>query len=124
MKLKMKKICLASVVLLLSACVVNHPKVVSLDASMVLLNFESPFVTRDFAEKLAILVIDQKWSKDLFVLRGAGRIVDLGDAWSVTFENALDRGSDPIPTWNGRVVPRTLTIRIRKTNGEILAISA
>lgn len=120
----MRRIYLASLVLFLSACAVSHPGAVQPDPSMVLLNFEGPFVSRDFAEKLAVLVIDQKWSKDVFVRRGAGRIVDLGDAWSVTYENALDSGTDPMPTWKGKVVPRTLTIRIKKANGEILAISA
>ena len=102
----------------------NHVKSDQLDPSMILMNFEGPFVSREFAERLAVLVIDQKWPKDVFSRRGPGRVVDLGDAWSVTYQNALGNANDPIPTSGGKAVPKTLTIRIRKANGQIVAISA
>jgi hypothetical protein len=105
-------------------CTMNHVKSVQLDPSMLLFNFEGPFISREFADRLAVLVIDQKWPKDVFVRRGPGQVADLGDLWSVTYENALGNANDPIPTSGGKAVPKTLTIRIKKVNGEIVAISS
>jgi hypothetical protein len=119
-----KQLFLAPVVLFLGGCAVSHVKSVHLDPSMILFNFEGPFISREFAERLAVLVIEQKWPKDVFARRGPGQVVDQGDTWSVTYENILGNANDPIPTSGGKAVPRTLTIRIRKVNGEIVAISA
>jgi len=80
-------------------------------------NMQGPFVSRKFAERLALLVIQERYTPDVFLPRGAPPIVvDKGDFWSVTFDNELPRSSTSI-------IPKELTIHIRKANGEIVAIS-
>jgi hypothetical protein len=92
---------------------------------MMLFNQGQPFVSAKFAERLGLLVLDEKYPKDIFSARGSGTIVDNGDTWLATFENSLvgleDRSA--LPMSEGRIIPRRLTITIRKTNGEIVAIS-
>jgi hypothetical protein len=92
---------------------------------MTLFNQGHPFVSKSFAERLALLVFDEKYPKDIFSARGPGSIVDKGDVWLVTFENDLVSPEDvsAVPTFNGKVVTRRLTVTIRKTNGEIVTIS-
>lgn len=87
----------------------------SLDPSMVVLNMKGPFVSREFAQRLALLVIDQKYPKDAFVPSPSVSVDDNGELWSVGVDNAL-------PSANAFRQPRHLTIRIRKTNGEILSL--
>ena len=72
-----------------------------------------------------MLVLDEKYPKNIFCVRGRGTVVDKGDTWSATFENALVSTDDQsaLPMFDGRVIPRHLTITIKKTNGEIVAIS-
>jgi hypothetical protein len=110
--------------LLAGGCTTQHVKSDQLDPSMLLFNLQGNFVSKEFADRLAILVIDEKYPKEYFIRRGPGRIVDGGEAWSVTYENTLGNANDPIPISGGKIVPRTLTIRIRKLNGEIIAISS
>lgn len=96
-----------------------------LSLSMTVLNNGQPFVSREFAGRLALLVIDEKYPSSVFSVRGSGSVVDRGDSWSVTFANALVPPTDasPLPMLGGEVVPRRLTITIRKTNGEVISIT-
>jgi hypothetical protein len=87
-----------------------------LKISMVLQNVKGDFITPRFAERLALLVLEEKYPTDVFAASGSGSVVDKGDTWWVTFNNALLE-SPP------RLIPRHLTVQIRKTNGEIVAIS-
>ena len=75
--------------------------------------------------RLALLVIEEKYPKDVFSARGSGTTVDKGDLWEVTFDNALVSPDDTsaLPMRHGSIVPRRLTITIRKTSGEIIDIS-
>ncbi|MBX5461870.1 MAG: hypothetical protein IRZ28_12385 [Steroidobacteraceae bacterium] len=70
-------------------------------------------------------MLDEKYTKDIFSARGPGTIEDEGDMWLVTVDNALVSPEDrsALPMSGGKIVPRRLTITIRKTNGEIVAIS-
>lgn len=92
---------------------------------MIALNQGQPFISGAFAEQLALLVIEQKYPKDIFVVRGSARLVDKGEMWSVTFDNGLAAPDDKstLPMVGGKIVPRHLTITIRKTNGEIVSIT-
>ncbi len=90
-----------------------HP---GLDISILVGNMHGPFVSREFAEHLALLVIKEKYTADVFSARGAGTVVDKGDVWWVTYDNGLPRSETSI-------IPKRLTIQIRKANGEIVAIS-
>jgi hypothetical protein len=80
-----------------------------------------PFISQDFAQKLARLVIEEKYPKDMFSAPEPGTVVDKGEAWWVTVDNALASQRATLP--KGAIIPRGLTIQIRKSNGEILAIS-
>ncbi len=97
----------------------------TLSPSMLVLNQGRPFVSEQFAERLAKLVVDEKYPTDIFSVRGPGTVSSKGDSWLATFENALVPPEDgsPLPMSNGKIIPRRLTITIRKTNGEIVAIS-
>lgn len=96
-----------------------------LSLSIMVLNQGQPFVTAAFAERLALLVIDEKYPHDLFVVRGSGSIADRGANWAATFDNALVGPQDKseLALLNGRIIPKRLTITIRKTNGEIVSIT-
>jgi hypothetical protein len=121
----MKRVISLAVLLWLGGCVTQHRTVTTLSLPMMLFNQGHPFVSESFAERLALLVFDEKYPKDIFSARGPGNIVDKGDVWLVTFENALVSPDDAnaLPTFDGKVVARRLTVTIRKTNGEIVTIS-
>jgi hypothetical protein len=121
----MKRMMAVGVLLALSACATEHGAMNNLSISMIALNHGQPFVSKGFADRLALLVVDEKYPRDVFSVRGSGSTVDKGDSWSVTFENALIDPADesPLPILDGRVVPRRLTITIRKTNGEVMSIT-
>jgi hypothetical protein len=96
-----------------------------LSLSMSLLNQGRPFVSGRFAERLALLVIEEKYSEQFFKARGSATVVDKGETWSVTVENGLIDPQDKreLPFVGGELVPRRLTISIRKVNAEILSIT-
>jgi hypothetical protein len=114
-----------AILLLAGGCVTQHERVIPMSISMMLLNHGAPFVSQSFAERLALLVIGEKYPGDLFVVRGKGTVTDKGEVWAVTFENALVDPEDPaaLPMVEGNLTAKRLTITIRKTNGEIVAIS-
>jgi len=62
--------------------------------SMELQNLGGPFVTRTFAESLAPLTLQERYSRDLFVARTPATIADRGDVWWVTMNNALPPGTE------------------------------
>jgi hypothetical protein len=121
----MKLMMAVGFLLALSACATEHGPMNNLSISMIALNHGQPFVSRGFADRLALLVIDEKDPRDVFSVRGSGSIVDKGDSWSVTFDNALidPADKDSLPILDGRVVRRRLTITIRKANGEVISIT-
>jgi hypothetical protein len=121
----MKFIVAVGVLLTLAACATEHGTVSNMSVSMLVLNQGQPFVSREFAERLARLVIDEKYSKDLFTAQGPPHIVDNGDTWSVTFANGQVNPADksPMPLIKGRLFSRRLTITIRKTNCEVISIT-
>jgi hypothetical protein len=94
-------------------CVTDHR---AMDPFMKLQNISGPFVSQSFAERLARIVIEEKYPKNIFSVQGSGNVVDKGDTWWVTFDNAL-KGT--IAT----MVPIRLTVHIKKANGEIVTIT-
>lgn len=89
---------------------------------MFLQNSSGPFVSEHFAERLALLVIEEKY-RTVFSVRGPAKIVDKGGVWSVTFENAAtDEGGGSIKSQVITIL-KSLTIEIRKSNGEIVTIA-
>lgn len=121
----MKQAILAAVFILLGGCATQQRTMTTLSFTMTALNQGQPFVSEKLARRLAMLVIDDRYPKDFFAARGTGVVTDKDAVWLVTFENALvDQDNDSIlPMVNGVVVPRQLTITIKKTNGEIVDIS-
>jgi hypothetical protein len=85
------------------------------DASMELQNLVGPFVTQTFAQRLAVLVLEERYTANVFLPKTPVVAVDKGELWSVTVENALSL--EP-----GLIRPKDITVQIRKRNGEIVAI--
>jgi hypothetical protein len=88
------------------------------DISMLLQNDAGPFVTSDFARKLAVLVMAQKYAGVIFDPAGI-EVLDKGDVWWVTV---------PVKEWPKDMqtlkpaLPERLTLWIRKTDAAVLAI--
>jgi hypothetical protein len=101
-----------SVLILLGGC----QSVAHMDTSMTMQNLMGPFVTKDFAERLALLVLEEKYSRDVFSARAVSDVTDKGDIWLVTVENDL-------PSSPGSLAPRRFIVHIKKRNGEITAIT-
>src|ERR1700722_17969151 len=59
------------------------------DTSMFLLNFQQPLVSQPFAEQIAIAFFQTHYPADMFRAKLPASTVDLGDRWSVTFDNSL-----------------------------------
>jgi hypothetical protein len=102
-------------------CTTERGTVENLSVSMMLLNDPQPFVSKEFAERLALLVIDEKYPKDIFLVQSPASVEDKGENWEVTFTNDLPE--DRLTRVRPRLVPKgRLTITIRKVNGAILSI--
>lgn len=110
----MKQVTAIMMLLSMTGCVTDHRAM--LDPFMKLQNITEPFVSQSFAERLARLVIEEKYPKNIFSIRGSGNIIDRGDTWWVTFDNAINGSM-------GAIIPRRLTVHIRKSNGEIVTIT-
>ncbi len=90
---------------------------------MMALNSVQPFASEEFAKKLALLVLDDRYPKDVFLSDGIGAAVNQGDVWLVTFKNSLHvDDSESLPIMNGMLIPRALTLKIRKRDAAILDI--
>jgi len=119
----MKRIGVAFLIQIACCLAVASEPMKTADVTMILQNHDRPFVSKEFAGRLASLVLEEKYPEEFFVASGKPDVIDLGECWSVTLENSvpLDKGS-PLPTSNGVLVPKQLTVVIRKFNGEIVAI--
>jgi hypothetical protein len=82
--------------------------------SMILLNGTQPFVSLHFAVRLASLIIEDRYPREMFVIVEPAKIEDEGEFWKVTVENALK---------NSKFSIVRLSITIRKSNGEIVDFS-
>jgi hypothetical protein len=109
----MKRIIGIALLASMAGCVTDHRP---MDMFMRLQNISEPFVSQSFAERLARLVIEEKYPKNIFSVQSSGNVVDKGDTWWVTFDNAI-KGT------MATMVPIRLTVHIRKTNGEIVTIT-
>jgi hypothetical protein len=61
----------------------------ALSITMTLQNQKGPFVTRNFAERLARPVIEEKYQRNIFVITGSAKVLEADGMWWVTFSNAL-----------------------------------
>jgi hypothetical protein len=92
----------------------SDPK--DLGVAMYLQNFQGCFISRKFADRLARVYVEEKYDSSLFVA-GKGDVVDGDDVWWVTFENNL-------PKLEGGIRPKSISVEIRKANGQIVALPA
>jgi hypothetical protein len=94
------------------------------DVSMFLQNFDAPFVSKSLAERLAVVIIEEKYKAKFFVISAPAQVADEGKVWSITFENSIhvDDRDSPLPTSNGVPVPKRLTVKLRKSNAEVISI--
>jgi hypothetical protein len=88
----------------------------TLEPFMRLQNLAGPFISQSFAERLARLVIEEKYPKNSFSIQGPANVADKGDTWWVTFDNAV-QGTMPA------MISKRLTVHIRKTDGAIVTIT-
>lgn len=93
--------------------------------SIVLLNQEGALVSQVMAERLAQVVVEEKYPRNIFVAKHPIEVLDQGEEWLVTIRNDLisDQDRSLVPMANGEIVPRKLVVRIRKSNGEFLSIA-
>ena len=113
------RLTVAAVLALALGCVASaedDQPATSPNAFILIKDTTGPFVTRRLAERLAVAVIEEKYSKDSFVVRGTPQVLDQDSTWAVTVENAV-----PLPAKS--LVPKRLTILIRKANAEIVGMS-
>ena len=88
------------------------------DVSMYLENASGPFVTSDFARKLGVLVMEQKYPGASFDAASAA-VVDKGDTWWVTFT---------VREWPKEMqklrplLPHQLTFLICKSDAAVLGV--
>jgi len=88
------------------------------DVLMFLENFGRPFVTSDFAKKLGVLVMEQKYPGASFDAASAA-VLDKGDTWWVTFT---------VKEWPKEMqrlrplLPHQLTFLIRKSDAAVLGV--
>jgi hypothetical protein len=82
--------------------------------SMMLFNFQAPFVSETFARRIAQIVIEEKYPQSMFVAAGPSVALDAGSVWKITLKNALVSPGDKgyIPTINDAPSPRDLTVEI------------
>lgn len=66
----------------LTVCVAEQSPMNDLSLSMSLLNQGRPFVSARFAERLALLVIEEKYSEQIFKARRSTTVIDKGETWS------------------------------------------
>lgn len=91
--------------------------------AMIALNTAQPFVSEAFAKKVVLLVLDDRYPKSVFRPQEGGTVLDGGDVWIVTFENALLKdNSESFPIVDGELLPRALTFDIRKADAAIVDI--
>jgi hypothetical protein len=87
--------------------------------SMLLLNFAEPFVTRSFAERLALLAMSEKYPGTS--LSGTPPdTIDKGEEWWVTVK--VDHWDAPKSLSYGALLAHQLTIVIRKKDAAILSM--
>ena len=69
-------------------------------------------------------MLDYRYPKDIFVPGKTARVSDEGDAWKVTFDNVLMArlGEAGLPLLDGSLVPRRLTVTIRKFDAGVVDI--
>lgn len=92
--------------------------------TMMALNSVQPFVSKEFAERLGRLILEDRYPLDFFSPSSVALVQDGGDVWRVTFENELvdPHSNTPMAIVGGVVVPKKLTFVIRKKNAEIVDI--
>ena len=90
------------------------PKILGI--SMFLQNFHGCFISEKFSERLARLIMEEKYTSSLFVA-GSSVVTDGNDVWRVTFQNKL-------PSNGKDIRPSEITIAIRKANGAVVDLPA
>lgn len=92
--------------------------------TMMALNSIQPFVSENFARRMALLILEDRYPSDVFSPKGEGVVADGGEVWRVTFDNELvdQNDSQAMAMVNGAVVPKKLTFVLRKSNAEVVDI--
>ena len=94
----------------------NSPEPKELDTSVMLLNFPRPLMSVTLAEKLTRSFLEEKYPANIFEITGPARIVDEGDLWYVSFENALYVSTEESMK---SIIPKAIGLEICKANGQI-----
>jgi hypothetical protein len=111
---------LALMLVAASARGADCPEPKELDTSIILLNFQAPLISAQFAEQIATSFFQTHYSANVFKAKLPATTNDLGDRWSVTFENTL---FDPNVDRTRRLQIRRLGIEICKSNGAIVRLT-
>jgi hypothetical protein len=95
------------------------PEAKALDISIMIQNFKGPLVSAKLAEQMAIAFFQTHYPDNLFQAKLPASTTDLGDRWSVTFDNAV---YDPAIDFTKRLQVNRMGIEICKSNGAIVRI--
>jgi hypothetical protein len=110
---------IAAVLISLSAVPARCDEPQDPDIGMLLMNSTGPFVTHDFADHLAHLVISEKY-QGAVLADELPQVLDKGDAWWVTVK--VQRWLSPPPVVDSPLAPKQLTVCIRKKDAAIVAM--
>jgi hypothetical protein len=102
-----------------SAKSADCPEPKALDVSMMLQNLQGPLVSAKLAEHIAADFFQTHYPDNLFKAKLPASTTDLGDRWSVTFDNAI---YDPTIDLTKRLQVKRMGIEICKSNGAIVRI--
>jgi hypothetical protein len=109
---------LAFAVLLPALALAQAPSSPKSDVSMLLWNSSGPFVTSEFAKKLGVLVMEQKYARVRFEA-ASPTVLDKGDTWWVTFTvTQWPKDMERLQP----LLPRQLTLLIRKSDAAVLGV--
>ena len=87
-----------------------------LDVSVYLQNFGGDFITSDTAVRLARVLVESRYSKNVFQSDQRSRVTDGGDCWNVVFFNQVDS----IPVLGTKF--EELHISVKKSSGEFVKV--
>lgn len=115
---------LITILVSFGGCAMKKKDAIPLSISMILMNHGQPFISKAIAERICLLIIEDRYSKEIFLAKEPSVVEDKDDFWLVTFQNSLisNDGNETLPVYNNVIVPRRLSFKIRKINAEIVDI--
>ena len=115
----MRSIGYAIVFVVLCSCAYNKKgaSLNNMTLSMRLQNEGQPFVSEKLAKEIAVLIVRERYPKNMFAFDGECTVKDLGDIWQVAVHNS----TSTTDTFGYNI--KAITVKIRKSNAEVVDVS-